>query len=134
MRRLPLALAQPSRVARMRKKPARQRRPIHLWGNLSMWTGPRFITDGDGPVAQAALLRAAAAKLDITDPVVVGHSFGGIVSLAWAVAGLDTQSPQNASAIVSLAGVALPWPDDLDAYYRVNGSALGGGLIIPVRT
>ena len=94
-------------------------------------TGP-FATDGDGPDAQAALLRAAAAQLDITDPVVVGHSFGGIVSLAWANAGLDTDSPQNARAVVSLAGVALPWPDDLDAYYRVNGSPLGGALVIPV--
>ena len=94
-------------------------------------TGP-FATDGDSPDAQAALLRAASAKLSITNPVVVGHSFGGIVSLAWANAGLDSDSPQNAAAVVSLAGVALPWPDDLDAYYRVNGSALGGAVIIPM--
>lgn len=94
-------------------------------------TGP-LATAGDSPAAQAALLRSAATKLAILDPIVVGHSFGGIVSLAWANAGLDIESPQNARAVVSVAGVALPWPDDLDAYYRVNGSSLGGALVIPV--
>lgn len=91
-----------------------------------------FATDGDGPMEQAAMLRAAAAQIGITDPVVVGHSFGGIVSLAWANSGLDEDSPQNARAVVSLAGVSLPWPDPLGAYYTVNGSAVGGAVVVPV--
>ncbi len=94
-------------------------------------TGP-FSTQGDGPMAQAAILRAAAAQLGIGNPIVVGHSFGGIVSLAWANIGLDVDSPQNAAGIVSLAGVALPWPYPLGAYYTVNGSAIGGAVVIPV--
>lgn len=88
-------------------------------------------TDGDSPQDQAKMLREAAAKLGITEPVVAGHSFGGIVSYAWAVAGLDEDSPVNASAVVSLAGVTMPWPGALDRYYRVNGSAFGGVLTIP---
>ncbi len=88
-------------------------------------------TEGDSPQDQAAMLREAAAKIGITDPIVAGHSFGGIVSYAWAVAGLDEDSPVNAKAVVSLAGVTMPWPGDLDRYYQVNGSAFGGVVTIP---
>lgn len=88
-------------------------------------------TDGDSPQAQAAMLREAAAKIGVTNPIVAGHSFGGIVSYAWAVAGLDEDSPVNATAIVSLAGVTMPWPGGLGRYYTVNGSAFGGVVTIP---
>ena len=88
-------------------------------------------TEGDSPQAQAAMLREAAEKIGIKDPIVVGHSFGGIVSYAWAVAGLDIDSPVNAKGIVSLAGVTMPWPGGLDKYYTVNGSAFGGVVTIP---
>ena len=88
-------------------------------------------TEGDSPQDQAKMLREAAAELRITDPIVAGHSFGGIVSYAWAVAGLDENNPVNARAIVSMAGVTMPWPGELDRYYRVNGSAFGGVVTIP---
>ena len=91
-----------------------------------------FATTGDSPQAQAKMLREAAGILGIKDPIVVGHSFGGIVSLAWAVAGLDENLPQNARAITSFAGVSMPWPGDLGTYYNVNGSALGGAFVIPL--
>ncbi len=91
-----------------------------------------FATEGDPPAAQATMLREAAAAIGITDPIVVGHSFGGIVALAWALQGLDAQSPQDATAIVSLAGVAMPWPGDLGWYYTYNGSALGGAVMVPL--
>ena len=90
-------------------------------------------TVGESPQAQADMLREAATLLDITDPIVVGHSYGGAVAYAWAVAGLDdTENPVNATAMVSLAGVTMPWPGDLGWYYRVNGSAIGGAAVIPV--
>lgn len=91
-----------------------------------------FATEGDSPTAQARMLREAASKLDITDPVVVGHSFGGIVAMAWANIGLDTQAPVNASAVVSFAGVLMPWPGDLGTYYTLNGGPIGGTVIIPL--
>jgi pimeloyl-ACP methyl ester carboxylesterase len=86
--------------------------------------------DGDSPQAQAAMLREAASKIGITTPIVAGHSFGGIVSYAWAVAGLDEDSPVNAAAVVSLAGVTMPWPGGLGRYYSVNGSTFGGLVTI----
>ena len=91
-----------------------------------------FATTGDSPQAQALMLREATFKLGISDPVVAGHSYGGIVALAWAVAGLDVDTRQNAKAVVSFAGVAMPWPGGLGAYYTVNGSALGGGILVPL--
>ncbi|MEM9786944.1 MAG: alpha/beta hydrolase [Pseudomonadota bacterium] len=89
-------------------------------------------TEGASPQAQAAMLRQAASSLGIENPIVAGHSFGGIVSYAWAVAGLDEESPVNASAVVSLAGVTMPWPGDLGSYYTVNGSPFGGVVTIPL--
>jgi pimeloyl-ACP methyl ester carboxylesterase len=94
-------------------------------------TGP-FATEGDPPNDQVAMLREAAAQLGITDPIVVGHSFGGIVAMAWATTSLDRDDPTNAAAVVSYAGVLMPWPGGLGAYYTVNGSALGGGIVIPL--
>ena len=93
--------------------------------------GP-FATEGDPPLAQAAMLREAAAKLGLRRPIVTGHSFGGIVAMAWALAGLDTEAEVNAAGIVSLAGVLMPWPGELGAYYKVNGSAFGGAVTVPL--
>lgn len=92
-----------------------------------------FATEGESPAQQAAMLRAAAAALGIAAPVVVGHSFGAIVAWAWALAGLDAgDRPENAAAVVSLAGVTLPWPGGLDPLYTWGGSALGGAVIVPL--
>ncbi len=91
-----------------------------------------FATEGDAPMAQAAMLREAAAALGVSNPIVVGHSFGGAVGLAWANLGLDQQAPENAAAMVSYAGVAMPWPGDLGWYYTLNGSAFGGAVTVPL--
>ncbi len=91
-----------------------------------------FATEGESPQDQADLLRRASAMIGIENPVVVGHSFGGIVAMAWANAGLDTESAVNAAGVVSLGGVAMPWPGTLGLYYTMNGSALGGGLVVPL--
>ena len=79
----------------------------------------------ESPAAQARILAAAARQLGAEKPIVVGHSFGGIVAYAWA---LD----HDPAAIVSLAGVALPWPGDLGWIYTVNGTVLGGALAAPL--
>ncbi|SMX48304.1 alpha/beta fold hydrolase [Maliponia aquimaris] len=81
-----------------------------------------FNTRAETPQDQAAILARAAAQLGVTRPVVVGHSYGGSVAMAW---GLD----QNAAAVVSLGGAIMPWPGSLDAQYQVLGSALGGAIV-----
>ena len=86
-----------------------------------------FARSAESPHEQARVLSRAAALLGADRPIVVGHSYGGIVALAWA---LDF----DPAAVVSFAGVALPWPGDLGWIYTVNGTALGGALVPPVIT
>jgi len=59
--------------------------------------------DGGSPQAQAAVLRAAAAKLGLERPVLVGHSLGAAVALAWAL-----DAPAEVAAVVTLGGYVLP--------------------------
>ncbi|RAK56685.1 alpha/beta fold hydrolase [Phenylobacterium deserti] len=55
------------------------------------------------PWRQAAALHAAAQSLGLQRPVLVGHSFGGAVALAWAM-----QFPEDLRGVVALAPIAFP--------------------------
>ncbi len=55
------------------------------------------------PQAQAAVLRAAAAELGLRRPILIGHSLGAAVTLAWALA-----APAEVAAVVTLGGYVLP--------------------------
>jgi pimeloyl-ACP methyl ester carboxylesterase len=91
-----------------------------------------FSSEGESPQQQAQMLRDAASQLGIKNPIVGGHSFGGIVAMAWAVLGLDTQADVNAAGVVSMAGVLMPWPGGLGAYYTINSSPIGGAITVPL--
>ncbi|KAG1655731.1 putative 1-acylglycerol-3-phosphate O-acyltransferase [Nymphon striatum] len=84
-----------------------------------------FTTEAEGPQEQAAMLQAAAAALGADKPIILGHSYGGSVALAWAL-----NHPSNTAGVVNLAGPSHPWPGDLGAYYKVNGSTLGGAIMV----
>jgi len=79
------------------------------------------------PSEQAELLYRAAQQVGADRPIVLGHSYGGAVALAWA---LD----HPAAALVLVAAVSEPWPGSLGWIYRVTGSAAGGALAIPLVT
>lgn len=81
----------------------------------------------DSPQSQAALLQAAARQLGADRPIVLGHSFGGAVAMAWAV----TQ-PDTLAGVVLLAGATMPWPGTLNASYRVNANPMGAALVVPL--
>lgn len=55
------------------------------------------------PEAQAALLQRALTMLDVTGPIVVGHSWGTLVALAMAL-----DHPADVSAIALLGGYYYP--------------------------
>ncbi len=55
------------------------------------------------PQAQAAILRAAAAELGLERPILLGHSFGAAVALAWAL-----DAPGEVAAVVTLGGYVIP--------------------------
>jgi pimeloyl-ACP methyl ester carboxylesterase len=55
------------------------------------------------PAAQAELLRRACRRLGVERPVVVGHSWGTLVALAWAL-----QVPQEVAGLVLASGYYYP--------------------------
>ena len=81
------------------------------------------------PVEQVSILIKAADQLGVKNPVVLGHSFGGAVALAWGLA-----RPDQTAALVLVSAVSQVWPGDLGWQYRVTGSTLGGALVIPMIT
>ncbi len=81
----------------------------------------------DSLAAQATLLQAAAAELGVERPLVLGHSFGGAVALAWALA-----APERTAGLVILGGAAMPWPGKVDVQYRINASPPGSAIVVPL--
>lgn len=89
--------------------------------------GGAFNNDAEGPAEQAAMLQAAAAAIGADKPIVLGHSYGGSVALAWAL-----NHPDNIAGVINLSGPSHPWPGDLGAYYKINGSSIGGAIVPPL--
>ena len=75
--------------------------------------------------AQARAIKAAMAQLGVTDPVVLGQSYGGAVALAWAMEG-------GPHALVLVGSPSMPWPGTLDLWYRVTATPIGRALAIPL--
>jgi pimeloyl-ACP methyl ester carboxylesterase len=75
--------------------------------------------------AQARHIKAGLAQLGISDPVVLGQSYGGSVALAWALEG-------GPRALVLVGSPSLPWPGTLDPWYRLTSTALGRALAVPL--
>ena len=83
------------------------------------------IAKNDHLDANAAHLRASVAQLGIKDFILVGHSYGGSVALAWSL-----QAPP--AGLVLISAPSLPWPGALDPWYRATDTAMGAGLLIPL--
>ena len=56
------------------------------------------------PARQAAHLRKAALAMGVRKPIVVGHSWGGSVAMAW---GLDF--PGDVTGVIPVSGATMPW-------------------------
>lgn len=57
------------------------------------------------PAGQAALLRAGVRALGLEKPILVGHSLGATVALAWAL-----DYPEDVTGVLYLSGFAYPQP------------------------
>ncbi len=91
-------------------------RPGHGWSERS--------DDGQSsPRRQARALGAALDQLGVKRPIVVGHSFGGIVALA-----LTLDRPDLAGGLVLLSPVSHPWPGGIAWYYTAAASSMTGWL------
>jgi pimeloyl-ACP methyl ester carboxylesterase len=76
-------------------------------------------------LAQARAIKAGVAQLGVTDPIVLGQSYGGAVALAWALDG-------GPRALILVGAPSLPWPGTLDPWYRLTSTSLGRALAIPL--
>ncbi|MEM7643228.1 MAG: alpha/beta hydrolase [Pseudomonadota bacterium] len=86
-----------------------------------------FTDRAETPAEQARLMKAAAARLGAGAPLVLGHSFGGTIALAWALEG-------GPRALILLGAPAMEWPGGLGPIYTITGSAMGGAMLIPTLT
>ena len=100
-------------------------RPGHGWTQRNSALSGPFNAQSESPIEQARLLSEAVQELGAENPIVMGHSFGGAVAMAWAL-----EQPHAATVIVS--GVTLPWPGDVNITYRILGTKIGGALVAPL--
>ncbi|WP_299961862.1 alpha/beta hydrolase [uncultured Roseobacter sp.] len=98
------------------------------------WTdraGPAFegvlSTAAESPARQAEMLQGAADALGVQNPIVVGHSYGGAVSLAWALS-----RPDRTAALVLLGAASQPWPGELTLQYRLLDTRFGSLILVPL--
>ncbi|WP_233192696.1 alpha/beta fold hydrolase [Acidimangrovimonas sediminis] len=92
------------------------------------WSGDMGAA-GNSPQGQVAALRAAAARLGVHRPVVLGQSYGGAVAMAWALA-----APEEVAALVIVSGATHPWHGGLGLWYRLMRSWTGRNVVVPIVT
>ena len=59
---------------------------------------------GGEPAVQARILQAAAKSMGVERPILVGHSWGAALALAWALA-----DPDGVAGVVTVSGAVMPW-------------------------
>lgn len=80
------------------------------------------------PAAQATHLRKAADLLNVQDPIILGHSYGGAVAIAWALQNDDT------AALVLVSAATMPWDGGIWFMHNIMGNLLGGRTVVPLIT
>lgn len=85
------------------------------------------IPGGAGIRGDARLIRGAAAALGASRPIVLGHSYGGAVALAWA-----EDAPETMAALVLVAAPSHPWDTPLSAFYRLTSAPYIRRIVVPL--
>lgn len=81
--------------------------------------------DDTSLLAQARFIKEGVAQLGVTEPIVLGQSYGGAVALAWALDG-------GPRALVLVSSASMPWPGKLDIWYRATSNPVGRALVVPL--
>lgn len=77
---------------------------------------------------QARHLQRAADQLGVSNPIVLGHSFGGGIAMAWAL-----NRPETTRALVIVSGATMPFPGEVDRWYHLTGGTFAP-LVNPLIT
>lgn len=83
------------------------------------WSDGLGEADSD-PAEQARVMRQAVRQRGVENPILVGHSYGGAVAMAWALA-----AEQDVAGVVLLGAATHPWDGGLGGWYRVNETPFG---------
>ncbi|WP_336467261.1 alpha/beta fold hydrolase [Frigidibacter sp. MR17.14] len=81
----------------------------------------------EGLEAQARILSAAVTLLGARDPLVLGHSYGGAVALAWAARRVGP-----ISGLVLVAAPSHVWKGGMPLFYRLTSAGWGQRLLVPL--
>lgn len=93
-------------------------RPGHGWS-----ARPDGAADAT-PMRQAELIHQAVARLGVSRPLLVGHSWGGALAVAYALKFSD-----DLSGLMLLAPVTHPWPGGVPGIYHVAAAPVIGPLL-----
>ena len=85
------------------------------------------ISDGAHLKSQALHLSAAATTLGIRNPILVAHSYGASVAIAWAL-----HAPLIPKSLVAISAPSMPWTGGLDIWYRLNTIPFTRALVVPL--
>jgi pimeloyl-ACP methyl ester carboxylesterase len=80
--------------------------------------------DDTSPARQAALIHQALARIGVTRPVMLGHSWAGAVATAYAL-----DFPGEVAGLVLLAPVTHPWPGGVSWINNLVATPLIGPLV-----
>lgn len=80
--------------------------------------------DDADPLVQADAIAATLSAIGVQRAVIVGHSFGGAVAAAFAVA-----HPEMTAGLVLLAPATHPWPGGVSWSYDLVGTPVVGGIV-----
>lgn len=87
------------------------------------WSG-RGPGNNKSPSAQANTIAKLMDRLDIHKAIIVGHSFGGVVTAAF-----GSEHPDRTLGLVFLSPVSHPWPGGATAwYYKLTAVPVVGWL------
>ena len=92
-------------------------RPGHGWSDRP--DGPADAS----PARQAALIHQALERIGVTRPIMVGHSWSGVLATAYVLA-----YPRSVAGLVLLAPVTHPWPGGVGWYNPLLTTPVVGPL------
>ena len=92
-------------------------RPGHGWSKISN-------NDRHKPRQQARIIHEALKHRGVHRPLIVGHSLGGAIALAYAL-----EYPDNIDGLLFLSGVSHSWPGGVDLRHHVVLQPMIGRLV-----